>query len=79
MSKGEIEFVYAEKNEYPLAYVRSADDEKILVVINPADRNAAFDYECSIKESIYSFGGKVSNENGKISVPAKSAGFYIIG
>ena len=78
MSKGEIEFVYAEKNEYPLAYVRSADDEKILVVINPADRNAAFDYECSIKESIYSFGGKVSNENGKISVPAKSAGFYII-
>lgn len=35
-SKGEIEFVYAEKDAYPLAYLRSSGEERILVVINPA-------------------------------------------
>ena len=79
MSKGEIEFVYAEKNEYPLAYVRSAEDEKTLVVINPADREVSFDYSCNVKECIYDFGGKITSNNGKIFVPAKSAGFYELG
>lgn len=77
LSKGEIEFVYAEKNEYPLAYVRSDGDEKILVIINPADREV-FESNPSLGESIYSFGGKASAENGIITVPAKSAGFYTV-
>mgnify|MGYP005870930221 FL=1 len=78
LSKGEIEFVYAEKNEYPLAYVRSSGDEKILVIINPADREVSFASSLSLGESIYSFGGKASAENGIITVPAKSAGFYAV-
>lgn len=78
LSKGEIEFVYAEKNEYPLAYVRSSGDEKILVIINPADREVSFESNPSLGESIYSFGGKASAENGIITVPAKSAGFYTV-
>ena len=38
-SKGEIDFLYAEENAYPLAFLRSAGDEKILVAINPSDRD----------------------------------------
>ena len=79
MSKGKIEFVYAEKNEYPLAYVRSSEDEKVLVVINPADREVTFDYPCNIKECIYEFGGKITLNNDIIIVPAKSAGYYELG
>lgn len=79
LSKGEIEFVYAEKNAYPLAYVRSADSEKILVIINPADRAVSFESSLSLGECIYSFGGKSSAESGRINVPARSAGFYIVG
>ena len=70
--KGEIEFVYAEKNAYPLAYVRSADSEKILVIINPADRAVSFESSLSLGECIYSFGGKSSPESGRINVPARS-------
>ena len=79
LSKGEIEFVYAEKNAYPLAYVRSAGGEKILVIINPADRAVSFESSLSLGECIYSFGGKSSAESGRINVPPKSAGFYIVG
>lgn len=77
LNKGKIEFVYAEKNEYPLAYLRSAEGEKILVVINPANKKADFKTNLKIKECIYSFGGKIENENGVISALPCSAGFYI--
>lgn len=75
-SKGEIEFVYAEKNAYPFAYLRSTQDEKILVVVNPADRATVFPCGYELKECIYSFGEAMRVENGKMLVPATSAGFY---
>ena len=79
-SKGEIEFLYAEKDAYPLAYLRSrgqADaEEKILVIINPADREVSFDCGYSPKEKLYSFGGEISERVGKITVPPCFAGYY---
>ncbi len=77
-SKGEIEFVYAEKDSYPLAYIRSAEDEKILVVVNPAARETSFDLEVTYKEIIYSFGGEITIRDGKIIAPPQSVGFYSI-
>ena len=77
-SKGEIEFIYAEKDAYPLAYVRSAGDEKILVVINPAAREVSFDCNIIPKESIYSFGGTMSFADGKITVSPQFAGYFRI-
>ena len=77
-SKGEIEFIYAEKDAYPLAYVRSAGDEKILVVINPAAREVSFDCNIIPKESIYGFGGTMSFADGKITVSPQSAGYFRI-
>ncbi len=77
-SKGEIAFVYVEKDAYPFAYVRSMGDERILVVINPAGRETSFACADVPKETIYSFGGEIKAENGMITVPAGFAGFYRI-
>ncbi|MCD7733288.1 MAG: glycosylase [Oscillospiraceae bacterium] len=75
MNKGEIEFVYAEKGAYPLAYLRSSGDEKILVILNPADRETDFECDYALGEEVYSFGGKVQKQGKKIAVPAKTAAF----
>lgn len=75
-SKGEIEFLYAEKDAYPLAYLRSAGEEKILVIVNPADREVSFECGYSPKEKLYSLGGEASENGGKITVPPCFAGYY---
>ena len=77
-SRGEIEFVYAEEKQYPLAYLRSDDREKILVIINPADREASFEGDYAVKEALYTFGGEAAFAGGKVTVPRGSAGFYLL-
>ena len=77
-SRGKITFVYAEKNAYPLAYIREAGDEKILVIINAAAAAKTFACDAEPKEAIYNFGAAAEAKNGKITVPAQSAGFYRI-
>ena len=100
-SRGEIEFIYAKKNEYPLSYIRSYGTrvaissagknqrgEKILVIINPSDKEVAFSFDLKkvggvacysaglLEKSIYNFGRKIRLEGKKIFVAGKSAGFY---
>lgn len=75
-SHGEIEFVFSEKNEYPFAYPRSAGDEKILVILNPSDKEVSFKCGYSPKEAVYTFGGDISLSGGSIAVPKCFAGFY---
>lgn len=77
-SKGEIEFVYVQKNEYPFAYIRSEGSEQILVVLNPSDQSSSFESKYIPGECIYSFGSQVSVTGNTITVPGKSAGFYRI-
>ena len=77
-SRGEIEFVYAEEKKYPLAYLRSDDKEKILVIINPADREVSFDGDYAVKEALYTLGGEAAFAGGKVTVPGGSAGFYLL-
>lgn len=77
-SKGGIEFVYAEKNAYPVAYLRSANSETILVIINPADRETEFDCGYLPEGKIYSLGGEITAAKGKIKVPPCFAGFYTV-
>ena len=74
-SRGEIEFVYAEEKQYPLAYLRSDDKEKILVIINPADREVSFDGDCAVKEALYTFGGEATFAGGKVTVPGAAPDF----
>lgn len=75
-SKGEIEFVYVRENAYPLAYLRSAGDEKILVIINPADKPISFYCDYVSKETLYCFGKEIVCIRGIIYVAPGSAGFY---
>ncbi len=77
-SKGEITFVYAKEKKYPLAYLRTEEEEKILVVINPAAREVTFECAYMPKEIIYSFGGKMVWADGKMTVPAQSVGYFSI-
>ena len=77
-TRGEINFVYAEKNEYPLAYLRGCDDEWIIVILNPADREVNFECRLTPVEKIYSIGGDISCNDGRITVPPRFAGFYEI-
>lgn len=77
-SRGDIEFVYAAPNSYPLAYIRSNGDEKILVVINPSDNEVKFKCGVSLKKEVYAFGNAISSDGKQISVPACSTAFYII-
>ncbi len=67
-SAGEFKAIFAKKHTYPLIYQRRARGEKILVVINPADRDVYVKTDCS-GEVLFSTGGAVQEG----VVPACSA------
>ena len=91
-SKGEIRFLFAEKDAYPLAYLRSCAGEKILVMLNPSDREVSFACDLLPKEirgqgdgngegfgagePIYQLGGACKLENGAFIIPPRSAAFH---
>lgn len=77
-SKGEIQFVYAKENAYPFAYMRSNGEEKILVVINPSDREESFACSQKIGKAVYTLGGEVEVSEGMVTVPGCTAGFFEI-
>lgn len=74
-NQGDISFVYAKKDAYPLAYIRSNDEEKVLVVINPSAQNVSFDFDEEGKETIYAFGGKVECDGSKVTAEGQSVAF----
>lgn len=72
-NNGKIEFVYAKENCCPLAYIRSCENEKILVVINPSDRECSFPFKMWIGEMIYRIGEEITAKNGIITAAPQSA------
>ncbi len=77
-SKGAIRFVGMSEKQYPLCYLRSYEDERILVVINPSSEKQCFGSELSPGSCIYSINGQISCENGIVTVPPRSAGYYTV-
>ncbi len=75
-SWGKIEFLYAEKNMYPLAYLRYDDSEKLLIVLNPSESKAKLHTACEIRGTIYSFGREPSAGNGTLTLEPNSFGIY---
>lgn len=75
-SNGEIEFIYAQKNSYPFAYMRTGGGERILVIVNPANRDVSFACGFDVKKTIYRLGGGISIKGGEAFVPACSACFF---
>ena len=74
-SRGDIRFAYYGKESYPLAYVRTSGDEKILVVLNPSDKKTEFSFDGEAAEVIYSFGGEAELSGGKVTAQPVSACF----
>lgn len=80
----QIEFVYAEKNAYPLAYLRKCPEEEMLVVLNPSAEPVEFDGATALGRGVeyslcHSVGGNGSSGNvraGIVSAPPQSAAFF---
>lgn len=75
-SCGEIEFVHV---GYPLMYLRSAGDEKLLVIVNPAACEKKNSCELKLASCVYRYGQQATQSENEITVPAQSAGIYRIG
>ncbi len=77
-SNGGITFVYAKENAYPMAYMRDFEEEKILVVLNPSEREESFEWSGKAGTIIYTQGDGIKISEDKITVPGGSAGFIEI-
>ena len=73
-----VEFVYCEKNAYPLVYLRTERGEggqRVLCAINPADRPTEVPCDERAVRTLHSVGEAASLLDGVLSVPACSATF----
>ena len=52
--------------------------KKILVILNPSNNKQDFNCNLTLKNTVYYFGEEITSDNGTISVPGTSAGFYLI-
>ncbi|MCI8466334.1 MAG: glycosylase [Lachnospiraceae bacterium] len=90
-SWGDIDFIYVEKNAYPLVYLRSMREERILVILNPSHRSVSFDCDlwCGesqkgvnsalpkhLPEPLRIFGGEIVIKDKTVTVPGGFYGFY---
>ncbi|MDE7361037.1 MAG: glycosylase [Oscillospiraceae bacterium] len=73
---GGIEFLNA---GYPLAYLRSAEGERVLVIINPSDSEREFTCKYEIDRVIYSIGkGTYIAVGNKVTVPPRTVLFCTV-
>jgi len=74
-SLGEIDFIIDGAPGKPLVYVRTFNDEKILVVINPSGKAVEIGLDQKVSELVYCFGKKPEINGGSIIVNGVSAFF----
>ena len=72
---GSIKFVYCEPEKYPLVYLRTSENEKILVAVNPSEEDTVCSCSYQLKDMVYTLGKPVCIEDGILHVPGQSAGF----
>ena len=77
-ASGGIEFVYCQPEEYPLVYLRTAGDSRILVALNPAARPVTCPCPHTAKAVLYQHGGPALLENGTLTMPGESAVFLAV-
>lgn len=61
-----------------MAYIRTMEEEKVLVVINPSDKEQSIPWTQPLKEVVYQFGNTAVQEQDTLKVAAQSAGYYRI-
>ena len=71
---GEIEFLQGDN--YPLAFVRKTENEKLLVIINPSDRKQPLSVDVKPGEALYTIGGRIEGAEGGFAAAPCSAGIY---
>lgn len=71
-SRGDIRFIYAKPNAYPFVYERAADDETLLIILNPSNLDSVCPLETPIGEDLLSYNGTAVWKDGKLNVPACS-------
>lgn len=72
-ASGGIEFLNAEG--YPLVYLRSQGDSRILVALNPGAKQVSCPCACTAAQQLYCHGGPVTLENGTLTMAGESAAF----
>lgn len=70
---GKIEFVCDGAKEKPLAYIRSCDKEKILIIINPGNRKTRISLDGCPGKVIYQTGAGAKYENREWVIEPKTA------
>ena len=73
-----VEFVYCEKDAYPLVYVRSVREEggqRVLCALNPSARPVEVPCELAPARTIYELGGSCELAGGVLRMPGESAAF----
>ena len=74
-----VDFVYCEKNAYPLVYLRSVREEggqRVLVALNPAAREVEVPCDFEAARSLYALGDEARLAGGVLHVPAASVTFF---
>lgn len=74
---GKIEFVYCGPNQFPLVYLRTQGESRVLVVLNPSRNDAVCPCPYALGEAIYVHGGKAAVSDGMLHIPGESAGFFL--
>ena len=77
-ASGTIEFIYCEPEKYPLVYLRSDGNDKILIALNPSKENVSCKCPYGLKETIYTLGDTIKLENNVLSIPGESAAFVSV-
>ncbi len=75
---GTIEFVYCAPKQYPLVYLRTKGEERVLVVLNPSQAEAVCPCPYVPGRPVYTLGRAVQFEQGVLRVPGESAGFFLV-
>ena len=79
---GDIRFVWAKENTYPLAYVRESGEQRVLVVLNPGTREQLLPVKAAgqVKGEVYRYGDSIrkGEDPETYVVPGQSAGFYLL-
>ena len=77
-ASGTIQFVYCQPEQYPLVYLRSEGDTRILVALNPSSQAVSCPCNYTAKQVMYCHGQPVTLENGTLTMAGESAAFLLV-
>lgn len=74
----EFEMISGDEQVYPLVYIRYDNEKKILVSINPTDKEQSCKADVNLGEVMFEYNGKPKYGDGTLTVPPCSASYIVI-